>query len=388
MKKCTAVFFLFNLIFLMSCNKGDQFSKEAPLLIETSSVLKEQVSNIEIAEQQPGAAIYLSKDFEQRIAEIVKPAKEALMTVLEKDETGSFKAYQEEIAATVKLDSPEDQTMRLEAIKERYYGFFINAWKQAGIDESLYKDAIVKSLPEALRDKVEFEPEFLGFVINSSVQRPRYDPSGVNDPETPAKPIPKPDPQPQPNPPAPPQKDYKCYDGVAHFFEKPHTSAVLGSSAFTSIGNFNKTVSASALSMFAGWAIAENIAVTDISIPGTFTADGTILRITKQYLWAGRTTAFSMGATSVAVATGSSHRGMIDRAIITVAPVIWYVERNFSERLSYDELVSKTSTDDVNFGASAFASSNVLPAISAVASASATVRMDSWQICEIPTINF
>lgn len=387
MKKYTPVFLLFNLLFLFSCNKSSQLNDKA-YLTEASSNSKEGFLKQEILGEQGGAAIYLAKDFEQRVSEIVKPAREALMTVLEKDETGSFRAYQEDIATVAKLKLPEEQTEMLETIKGRYYDFFKDAWKQAGIKEDLYKEEIVRLLPEALQKHIEFEPEFLGFVIKSSIRRPRYDPTGADVPETPTKPWPKPDPQPQPDPPAPQPRDYKCYDGVAHFFEKPYTSAVLGSSANTFIGNFNKTVSASALSMFAGWAIAENIATTDISIPGTFTADRTMLRITKQYLWTGRTTAFSVGATSVAVATGSAHRGMVDRAIITVAPVIWYVERNFSERLSYDELVSKTNIDDVNFGASAFTSSNVLPAISALASASATVRMDSWQICEIPTINF
>ncbi|MCF3107578.1 hypothetical protein LL912_02185 [Niabella sp. CC-SYL272] len=303
----------------------------------------------------PDKAYPFPKDFEERVAEIVKPAQEALRAVLNEDETGTYKAYLVDIQKISERRSIEEWSKALSLIKEKYYAFIKEAWEKAAIDEKEYQVKILNALPDSLREDIEFEPEFLGFTMKGHTRKP----------------------EPEPAPPAP---SLKCVDARATIFDIPKTDKGLAATAAAMLdqGRFLFTTAASFPP--GGGSFGRNDAGTDVTIPGTFPQDDNLVRIKKEFDWLGGAMAISGGWLSVSETAYASRWWEWDHFVKVVAPVIWYVNYTANRQLSSEELVEKRFLLNIRYGFSCYSAARTLPIAGATASSDVSIK--KWEICE------
>lgn len=336
-----------------------------PYDVKTEPVLKtmqqsERINKFYTPEKEsagefPDNVLPFPEDFEKQVAEIVKPAQEALQAVLRKDETGTYKAYLEDIQKIKELKNAEEWSKALSRIKEQYYPFIKDAWEKAAIDEKEYQLKIRNLLPDNLKEHIEFAPEFLGFTMKGETRKP--DPA-----------------------PAPPAPSLKCVDAKATIFEIPKIEKVLGASAAAMLDQGRFLFSTASSFPPGGGASATDAAATNITIPGTFPDDDNLVRIKKEFDWIGSAMAISGGWLSVAETAYASHWWDWDHFVKVVAPVIWYVEYRTTRSLSSEELVEKRFLLNIRYGFSTLAAARTLPIAGATASSDITIR--KWEICE------
>lgn len=349
-------FLLLVLPLLHNCTKPYDV-RTAPLktTLQDSRTYKLKTAEKDSTNAFPDKAYPFPKDFEDRVAEIVKPAQETLRAILNEDETGTYKAYLTDIQKIKDLKSIEEWTKALSFIKEKYYAFIKNAWEKAAIDEKEYQLKILNALPDSLRDDIEFEPEFLGFTMKGHARKP--------DPE-----------------PAPPAPSLTCTDARATIFEIPKTDQGLAATATAMLdqGRFLFTTAASFPP--GGGSFARNDAATDVTIPGTFPSDDNLVRIKKEFDWLGGAMAISGGWLSVSETAYASRWWEWDHFVKVVAPVIWYVNYTADRKLSSEELVEKRFLLNIRYGFSCYSAARTLPIAGATASSDISIR--KWEICE------
>ncbi|WP_300603590.1 hypothetical protein [Niabella sp.] len=341
---------------LHNCTKSYDVSTE-PLKTtqQAGSIYRLKTSEKDSTGAFPDKAYPFPTDFENRVAEIVKPAQEALLAILNKDETGTYRAYLEDIQKIKDLKSIEDGSKTLDLIKEKYYPFIRDAWKKAAIDEKEYKVKILKALPDSLRASIEFAPEFLVFTMKGHTR--------------------KPDPEPFPTAPS-----LTCVDAQVTIFDVPKTDKALAATA-TAMLDQGRFLFATASSFPpGGGSSARDDAATNVTIPGTFPNDDNLIRIKKEFEWMGGAMAISGGWLSVSETAYGSHWWGWDHFVKVVAPVIWYVNYTATRTLSSEELVEKRFLLNIRYGFSSFAAARTLPISGATASSDITIR--KWELCE------
>jgi len=354
---------LFLMLFLYSCSKQqDKHTAAAdPLRAYAGKDTKELrlTDSIMRSKEFPTPPSPFPGDLEERVTEIVKPAQEALLAVLNKDRSGMYQAYLRDIEQIKELKSAEEWDKALEHIKATYYTFIKKAWEKAAIDEKEYQLKIIRVLPDSLRERIEFAPEFLGFKISSGARKPDQDP-------------------PPPPPPAP--DPLKCVDGKATIFEAPYKEEIVGASATTMLEQ-GRALFVNCLSFPPGGiAWGRNLAGTDVTIPGTFPDDKRLIRIKKQFEWRSAATAVSGGWVSVAETGYASHWWGQDFSVKVVAPVIWFSEFKAIWDLGYEELVEKRYLRNIRFGFSTYTSARTLPI--AVSNGWSLLTIRNWELCE------
>lgn len=354
--KHIAPFLLLVLPLLHSCTKPYD-ERTAPLKTAQQSerIYKLKTREKDSTGEFPDKVYPFPKDFEDRVAEIVKPAQEALRAILNEDQTGTYKAYLEDIQKIKAFKSIEEWSKALNRIKEKYYPFIKEAWEKAAIDEKEYKIKILNALPDSLREHIEFEPEFLGFTMKGHTRKP--------DPE-----------------PAPPAPSLKCADARATIFDIPKTDKGLAATAAAILdqGRFLFTTAASFPP--GGGSFGRNDAATNVTIPGTFPSDNNLVRIKKEFDWMGGAMAISGGWLSVSETAYASRWWEWDHFVKVVAPVIWYVNYTANRQLSSEELVEKRFLLNIRYGFSCYSAARTLPIAGATASSDVSIR--KWEICE------
>lgn len=319
-----------------------------------------------LKEQDTTISFVLPFEFNEVISRIVKPAKEALFKILEDDETGLFKAYTADIEKLKEVKSAEERTELLAHINKQYHGFMLTAWEKAGINDELYKRAIIRALPDSLRESIAFEPNFLNFKIQYGRLR---------------EPLPSDDGQPDPAAPS-----LQCYNALKAITGGAHKFIALtasGDAAF--LRNVNQPDSYflfnNALA-FPIYGLVKTTAWTNntISIPGTFLNDDKRVRVKKQFTWNGTVTAASGGVLARANASVGT---MLSFKLVDIwAPVIWFAEQQLNMPLREEYTTVKTRMDLLQNGA--ITQNNATCTGLAGASAITTLSINEWILCEQP----
>jgi hypothetical protein len=324
--------------------------------------------NLEKTEAVSAPGSILPSDFKETIAKIVAPAREALLQAMEKDGTGTYIAFKEDVEQLKTLKSDDDKQEQLSRIRKYYYNFVHEAWEKAGIDEEHYKNAILRALPDTLRERIAFDAEFLNFRIEYSN---RKDPL----------PSEKPDPSPAPLP-AP---ELQCYNATKAIAGGSNKVITLAAGATANLFRYTGQPS-SYYYLFANgvafplYGIGRGTcwANSNITIPGTFMADDKLIRIRKNFTWDATITAFAGGL--VSCANGYYWSGTVFKHIEVWAPVIWFSELKRNEAIFEEEQADKSQLQVIRRGAeiSNFAFTEGL----GYANSTGSLTINNWTLCE------
>lgn len=354
-----------------NCSKKVELSTDSsPNHFEESQQTNKSSEKLSAKESKefPEIESAIPADLQERVSEIVKPAKEALMAVLERDETGLFKAYQEDIEKINKLELNEDKMKMLTVMKERYYDFMKKSWEAAAIDDARYQKQIFAALPADLREYVKFEPDFLAFKIEKHSRKPP--PEG---PDQGGDPVP-------PSPPPPPAPSRKCVDALklSVFFPGRNTFANSRAWAGRAADLFYTRTDAAIY----GTSGASNIIANKIDIPGTFVEDNQLVRVRKEFDWRGFAMAISAGFYSSAQINYSTHWWQWDKTVLVAAPVIWVVVYDYRHpNLLHEEIVEKRYLRNIRYGFGLASSS--FTNLSGMAWGDSEIDVRNWQVCEL-----
>lgn len=308
----------------------------------------------------------LPADFKETIAKIVAPAREALLQVMERDETGTYSAFKEDVEKLRELKSDHEKQEHLYHIKNYYYGFVSRAWEKAAIDEAYYMKAIIRALPDSLRERVVFDAEFLNFTIEYSS---RKDPLPSEKPEPPPAPAP----------------ELQCYNATKAILRGSDQEITLAAAAMADVFRYIGQPS-SYYYLFANGAAfplygigrGTSWVTNGVTIPGTFMADDKWIRIRKNLTWDIRVTAFAGGL--VSSANGMYWSVTAQKRIEAWAPVIWFSEVKRNEAIFEEQLVDKSQLSIIRggFAISDFAFTEGL----GYANSTGTLTINNWTLCE------
>ncbi|MCH5717636.1 hypothetical protein [Niabella hibiscisoli] len=258
------------LLLFTQCKKGSiTDSEEGPRSSTTIQASRPGTYNLEMKEGEPGRGSILPPGFSETIAEIVAPAREALLQIVDKDETGTYKAFKEDVEKVKELKTEVERQEKLQYIRKRYYSFISDVWEKAAIDEEGYKKAIIRALPDSLREHIAFDKEFLNFKIEYGS---RKDPL----------PSDQPDPAPVPAP------ELQCYNATKAIVGGSNKEVTLVAGATADLFRYMGQPS-SYYYLFANgvafpfYGIGRGTcwANSNITIPGTFMDDDRLIRIRK-----------------------------------------------------------------------------------------------------------
>lgn len=206
-------------------------------------------------------SIPITKDMEDKVAEIVRPVIEKLEKVCREETPDLYEGYKRDAENLSQVADAETKMAMVEKMRVKYHEFVRTSWEKADIDEANYQARIIDVFPAELKTTIRFS-EFLNFII-SSAEAPKSDP----------------DPSP------PPLPSNICADAIKTYFTKEDKTVTLGASSFTVVNNSYLHVSSSA--NIAGHTYSQGWILSDIKIPGTFPSDNRMLRIIKKYRWQG-----------------------------------------------------------------------------------------------------
>ncbi|GEM_PF-3175113 len=354
------------ILLFAQCQKSSVVHPEATAAeTEQQQKLRSVEALAKLREQDTTVSFVLPDEFNEVISRIVKPAQEALLKVLENDETGMYTSYTRDIQKFKAIRSDEERGKLLASISKKYYDFILGAWEKAGIDDELYKKAIIKALPDSLKESIVFEPKFLNFKIQHGRLKDPL-PADDNDPD--------------------PAPSLQCYNALKAIIGGAHKYVALtasGDAAFLRNVNlpdsyflFNNAAA------FPIYGIVRTTAWTQnaISIPGTFFSDDNRVRVKKQFTWNGTVTAASGGVLARANASVST---MLSFKLVDIwAPVIWFAEQQLNMPLREEYTTVKTRMDLLQSGA--LTQNNATCTGLAGASANTTLSINEWVLCEQP----
>ena len=240
-----------------------------------------------------------------KIQEIVQPVKDKVETLLNKDKSGMYQAYLEDIKKLKENTKNAARVAILNNIKKKYNDFLNAIWASAEINEQTYQQQIGEVLYLTVGKKISWYP-FLNCVIIVSV--PASSP---------------------PSDPPPPNKCINVCDIVAG---EIRANGGLISSGNGSYGNCFIKINAWAAA--AGITEAYGTLKNNVTIPGTFPDDKRKIRVKKSFELAQETGSFAalgfaFGQTDVQ--TKSSHE-----YLLCMSPVVG----------SLSKVVRKTITEE------------------------------------------
>lgn len=368
MKARTLVSGLLLLLLFAQCQKESTGVPErelhSPAAVQDS---RSGAYNLEMKDGLTNRHAILPPGFKETITKIVVPAREALLRVMEADETGTYAAFKEDMEKMKELKTEGERQEQLFRIRKYYYGFIGDAWEKAAIDEEQIKNAIIRALPDSLREHIAFDPEFLNFKIEYGN---RKDPLPSDKPDAPPAPEPAP--------------ELQCYNATKAITGGSNKEITLVAGATAEL--FRYTGQPSSYYLFANgvafpfYGIGRGTcwANSNITIPGAFMADDKLIRIRKNFTWDATITAFAGGL--VSCANGYYWSGTVFKHVEVWAPVIWFSELKRNEAIFEDELADKSQLQVIRRGAeiSNFAFTEGL----GYANSTGTLTINSWTLCE------
>jgi hypothetical protein len=246
-----------------------------------------------------------------QINELVKPLKEQIENMLNKDETGNYKAYQEEIKKMNASKDYKEKSALTNQIREKYASFFKEVWANAKVDENVYQQRIKQVFPDAVSSTIQFQP-FLNFsiVISSS-----------------ATTAPAPSPAPED----------KCLDVCSIAAGSIEGTSALISGGGGGYGNcFLKT---SAWGAAAGKNDLYGSLKNNISIPGTLPDDARKLHVRKSYELKMEATSFAVLGFGYAETRATTYQA--NEYLFVMSPVIFSANKIISKTMNEDYLLEK-----------------------------------------------
>ena len=306
------------------------------------------LSTIPVIAQKENSQFLLTKEQITQINEVVKPVKEQIEGMLNKDATGTYKAYQEEVRKLGALKSYKDRSTLSNQIREKYAAFFQQAWEKAKVDEKLYQQRIKEVLPDASSSAIEFQP-FLNFAI---VILPS---TGV--PSTP-----------------PPTPEDKFLDVCSIAAGQMQGESTLISGGGGSYGNcFLRT------SAWGGAAAGNNLygsLKNNITIPGTLPDDARKLHVRKRFDVKVEATSFAVLGFGFAEARAMTYQS--NTYLFVMSPVIFASSKTITKTIQEDYLLEKKDVAKSVFKTSAGTMAYLINGNWC----SAECNSISWSICE------
>lgn len=113
----------------------------------------------------------ITQDQINKITELVKPLKDQLDKQLNADETGTYKAYLEDIQRLNSIVDAKERSSFSNKILEKYSVFFKNIWDAAKVDEKPYQAKIRRVLEGTFGRQIQFH-SYLNFDVILSATDP------------------------------------------------------------------------------------------------------------------------------------------------------------------------------------------------------------------------
>ena len=264
------------------------------------------------ANAQKNVAV-VTQEMINKVNSIVKPLKEQADKLLQADATGTFKAYQRDVAALNKLKSSDEKSKASNQIIEKYASFYKDIWANIKVDEKAYQAQIRSAFPVAIGERITFQ-QFLNFSCSNS----------TNTNSAP--------------PPAPSQTpENLCIDvcGIA-------AGEITGNGALIAggAGNYgNCFLTVNSWGAVAGRNDLYGSLKNNISIPGTLPNDSRKLRTTKSFDLKQEAVAFAVLGFGLAETRVTTYRA--NEYLMAMAPVIFAASKISQKSYSEEYVIEK-----------------------------------------------
>lgn len=334
------------------------------LLSTLSHAQKTKNKNIE-KEEMPAVKAHMTKELEEKIGEVVRPAKEQLEKLLNEDATGNFTKYKDDLRRLNELKNDDERKALFQKMQKSYYPFIKKIWDQAKIDEKEYQMKIKNLFPPDQREIIRFT-EFLNFTMSSTNQKPA------------------------PPPPPPPAPANICVNANNLFRGSVGFDGGAIGSAEVIVAPANPpspaeiVVSAGTgiLGSYRGRGWIRNTA----TVPATFPSNYKVLRSKKTFDWNGYASAATiLGVcwSTVAFSTSPDDNNFSVAGEIhtAVAPLLYMCVVNKKTSRTEEEVFTKNNTRGYQFGITCYGTStaSIYFSYSHALSAAAIWK---WEICE------
>ena len=254
--------------------------------------------------------VVVTPEMINKVNNIVKPLREQADKLLQADATGTFKAYQRDVAALNKMKSGAEKSRASAQIMEKYASFYKNIWAGIKVDEKAYQAQIRSAFPVEIGERIIFQ-QYLNFSYSSSAT-------------TNSAPPPAPAPAPE----------NKCIDVCSIAAGEITGDAGLIAGGAGSYGNCYLT--ANSWGVVAGGNNLYGNLKNNISIPGTLPADSRKLRVTKSFDLKQEAVAFAVLGFGFAETRATTYRG--NEYLMAMAPVL-FASSKLSQKTYREEYV-------------------------------------------------
>ncbi len=245
------------------------------------------------------------------INELVKPVKEQIEKYLNEDNTGNYKAYQQDIKMMNAAKNGKEKNAATKKIREKYASFFKEVWANAKVDEILYQQKIKQAFPDAISSFIQFQP-YLNFSISKSFSK--------NGP-----------------PALPPLPEDKCIDVCNNAAGEINGTSGLISGGAGQYGNCY--LKANGWGAAAGKNELSGFLRNNITIPGTLPDDVRKLHVRKSYELKMEATSFAVLGFGYAETRASSYQA--NEYLFVMSPVIFGASKTLTKSMSEDYLLEK-----------------------------------------------
>jgi hypothetical protein len=258
--------------------------------------------------------VVVTQEMINKVINIVKPLREQADKLLQADATGTFKAYQRDVASLNKMKNGAEKSKASAQIMEKYASFFKNIWANIKVDEKAYQAQIRSAFPVAIAERITFQ-QFLNFSYGSSTN-------------TNSAPLPAPAPAPE----------NKCIDVCSIAAGEITGDAGLIGGGAGSYGNCFLKVNS--WGVVAGGNDLYGVLKNNITIPGTLPADSRKLRVKISFDLKQEAVAFAILGFSLSETTVNTYQG--HEYLLAIAPVIFATSKISQKSYSEEYVIEKT----------------------------------------------
>lgn len=256
----------------------------------------------------------ITQEMINKVNNIVKPLREQADVLIQADATGTFKAYQRDVAALNKMKSGAEKTRASAQTMEKYASFFKDIWARMKVDEKAYQAQIRSAFPVEIGERIIFQP-YLNFSYSSSTT------TGSAPPPAPA-----------------PTPENKCIDVCSIAAGEITGDAGLIAGGAGSYGNCYLT--ASSWGAVAGGNNLYGSLKNNISIPGTLPDDSRKLRVTKSFDLKQEAVAFAVLGFGFAETRVMTYSG--NEYLMAMAPVLFASSKISQKSYREEYLIEKS----------------------------------------------
>jgi hypothetical protein len=294
--------------------------------------------------------VIVTQEMINKVNNIVKPLREQADKLLQADATGTFKAYQQDVAALNKMKNGAEKSKTSAQIMEKYASFYKDIWANLKVDEKAYQAQIRSAFPVEIGERITFQ-QYLNFSYSSSITT-----------------------NPAPPPPPVPTPENKCIDVCSIAAGEITGNAGLIAGGGGSYGNCY--LMAHSWGVVAGGNNLYGSLKNNISIPGTLPADSRKLRVTKSFELKQEAVAFAVLGFGIAETRVTTYRA--SHYLLAMAPVL-----SASSKLSQKTYSEEYVIEKADVGKSVIhASANTMAGLITGNWSYSNCTNIKWTICE------